>query len=850
MNFYTNAFVYGNSVLVREVKDGKRSSEKIQYHPKLYIKGKNPTHTTLMGVPVSEMEFNSMSEARNFSKEYEDVSNFEIYGNMDFVYPFLAERYPGAIDYDFTKLRVAIIDIETECESGFPNMENPVERVNAITIYCDGKYFTFGLNSFTGVLSNHHVKCYDDEAQMLMDFLNFWQSLAPDIVTGWNIRFFDIPYLFSRISALMGEKEAKRLSFWNIVNQKVVNRKNKDHNVYDLAGIATLDYYELYLTFTYTNQESYRLDSIANIELGEGKLSYSEYESIHEFYKKDFQKFIEYNVHDVTLIKKLEEKLRLMELAVALAYSAKVNLMDIFSQVRTWDAIVFHHLYEKGVVIPPKKHNSKDRQYAGAYVKEPKPGLYDWVVSLDLNSLYPHLIMQYNISPETKTDWGKAGSLSPDGIFDREDGKPITSFIDPIQVFNDVKQRNEVVAANGVTFRKDVQGVFPALMEKMYKERKHFKNLMIEAEKKRETCTDEDEKIKLDYDISKYHNFQLVRKIQLNSAYGAIGNEYFRYYDTDLAEAVTLSGQLNIRWIERALNKYLNETLKTTDLDYIIASDTDSIYLCLDSLVKKVMKNETDVNKIVDFLDKSVNKVVEPFIEDKYKELSQLMNCAGNYMHMKREVIASKGIWTAKKRYMLNVWDSEGVRYKEVKLKIKGIETTRSSTPQIVRTKLKKAIDIIMNGDQEKLIDYVADFKKTFFSLPAEDVAFPRSVNGMKEYYDPSTIYRKSTPIAVKGALLHNHHIRKLKLEKKYKLITDGDKIKFVYLKAPNPVGGPNGKDQVITFLNSLPIELDLNRYIDYDMQFEKTFLDPLKNILGVIGWTVEKQNTLEDYFA
>jgi DNA polymerase elongation subunit (family B) len=803
-----------------------------------------------MGVPVSEMEFDSMSEARNFSKEYEDVSNFEIYGNMDFVYPFLAERYPGAIDYDFTKLRVAIIDIETECESGFPNMENPVERVNAITIYCDGKYFTFGLNSFTGVLSNHHVKCYDDEAQMLMDFLNFWQSLAPDIVTGWNIRFFDIPYLFSRISALMGEKEAKRLSFWNIVNQKVVNRKNKDHNVYDLAGIATLDYYELYLTFTYTNQESYRLDSIANIELGEGKLSYSEYESIHEFYKKDFQKFIEYNVHDVTLIKKLEEKLRLMELAVALAYSAKVNLMDIFSQVRTWDAIVFHHLYEKGVVIPPKKHNSKDRQYAGAYVKEPKPGLYDWVVSLDLNSLYPHLIMQYNISPETKTDWGKAGSLSPDGIFDREDGKPIKSFIDPIQIFDDVKKRNEVVAANGITFRKDVQGVFPALMEKMYKERKHFKNLMIEAEKKRETCTDEDEKIKLDYDISKYNNFQLVRKIQLNSAYGAIGNEYFRYYDTDLAEAVTLSGQLNIRWIERALNKYLNETLKTTDLDYIIASDTDSIYLCLDSLVKKVMKNETDVNKIVDFLDKSVNKVVEPFIEDKYKELSQLMNCAGNYMHMKREVIASKGIWTAKKRYMLNVWDSEGVRYKEVKLKIKGIETTRSSTPQIVRTKLKKAIDIIMNGDQEKLIDYVADFKKTFFSLPAEDVAFPRSVNGMKEYYDPSTIYRKSTPIAVKGALLHNHHIRKLKLEKKYKLITDGDKIKFVYLKAPNPVGGPSGKDQVITFLNSLPIELDLNRYIDYDMQFEKTFLDPLKNILGVIGWTVEKQNTLEDYFA
>ena len=849
MNFYTNAFVYGNNILVREITDGKRTSERVPYQPKLYIKGKNPTHITLTGISVSEMAFESMSEARNFVKEYEDVSNFEIYGNMDFFYPFLAERYPGEIDYDYSKLKIAIIDIETECESGFPNMENPVERVNAITIYCDEKYFTFGLNSFKGVLTNHHVKCYDDEAKMLMDFLNFWQSLAPDIVTGWNIRFFDIPYLYSRISTLLGAKEAKRLSFWNIINQKVVNRKNKDHNVYDLAGIATLDYYELYLTFTYTNQESYRLDNIANIELGEGKLSYSEYESIHEFYKKDFQRFIEYNVHDVTLIKKLEEKLRLMELAVALAYSAKVNLMDIFSQVRTWDAIVFHELYSRGVVVPPKKHNSKDRQYAGAYVKEPKPGLYDWVVSLDLNSLYPHLIMQYNISPETKIDFGKAGDLSPDGIFDREDGKPIKSFIDPLEIFKECKEKNEVVAANGVRFAKDKQGVFPYLMEKMYKERKHYKTLMLDAEKKLENCTNKAERKQLEYDISKYHNFQLVRKIQLNSAYGAVGNEFFRYYDTDLAEAVTVSGQLNIRWIERALNKYLNETLKTVDTDYIIASDTDSIYICLNSLVKKVLGNENDTDKIVNFLDKSVGKVIEPFIEEKYQELAKLMNCSGNFMHMKREVIASKGIWTAKKRYMLNVWDSEGVRYKSVKLKIKGIETTRSSTPQVVRDKLKKAIDIIMNGSETELIDFVSQFKQKFISLPPEEVAFPRSVNGLKEYHDPMMIYRKSTPIAVKGALLHNHYIRKLKLEKKYRLIGDGDKIKFVYLKSPNPVCGPNGKDQVITFLNSLPNELELNTYIDYDTQFEKTFLDPLKNILDVIGWNAEKQNTLEDYF-
>ena len=851
MNFYTNAFVCGNNILVREISNGSRVSHRIPYKPKLYIKsGNNPTHTTLMGVPVSEIDFSSMSEAREFSKEYDDVSNFDVFGNMDFVYPFLAEQYPGTVDYDYSKLKVAIIDIETECESGFPNMDDPVERVNAITILCDDKYFTFGLNTFKKAFPNHHVKCYDDEGELLTDFLNFWQALAPDIVTGWNIRFFDIPYLFSRISKVLGEKEAKKLSFWNIVHEKTVNRRNKDHLVYELAGIATLDYYELYLTFTYTNQDSYRLDNIANIELGEGKLSYSEFESIHDFYKKDFQKFIEYNVHDVTLIKKLEDKLRLMELAVALAYSAKVNLMDIFSQVRTWDAIVFHHLHDKGIVIPPKKHNSKDRQYAGAYVKEPVPGLYNWVVSLDLNSLYPHLIMQYNISPETKTSYGKPGTLSPDIIFDREDGKPVTSFLDCVQVFKDAKERNETVAANGVTFRTDVQGVFPALMEKMYKERKHFKNLMIEAEKKREVCTDDGEKIRLDYEISKYNNFQLVRKIQLNSAYGALGNEYFRHYDTDLAEAITLSGQLSIRWIERSLNKYLNETLSTDGVDYIIASDTDSIYICLEPLVKKVLKNEKDDIKIVEFLDKSVSKIIEPFIDSKYKELANLMNASVNQMHMKREVIASKGIWTAKKRYMLNVWDSEGVRYSAAKLKIKGIETSRSSTPQIVRDKLKKSIDIIMNGDQETLINFIAEFKSVFYSLPVEDIAFPRGVNGLKIYHHPTTIYCKSTPIAVKGALLHNHHIRKLKLEKKYKLIADGDKIKFVYLKAPNPICGPSGKDMVITFHNSLPIELDLNKYVNYDMQFEKTFLDPLMNILTVIGWDAEKHNTLESFFT
>jgi DNA polymerase elongation subunit (family B) len=350
-------------------------------------------------------------------------------------------------------------------------------------------------------------------------------------------------------------------------------------------------------------------------------------------------------------------------------------------------------------------------------------------------------------------------------------------------------------------------------------------------------------------EISKYHNFQLVRKIQLNSAYGAIGNQYFRYYSTELAEAITLSGQLSIQWIGQELNKYLNNALNTQDKDYIIASDTDSVYLCLDGLVDKVMEIDSTTKDIVDFLDRSSEQIIIPFIEKKYKKLSDIMNAYENKMQMGREIIADKGIWTAKKRYMLNVWDSEGVRYNEPKLKIMGIETTRSSTPECVRKYLKTAINITMNGTEEDMIDHVEKCKREFYSLSPEDIAFPRSVNGMDKYIDRDRIYKKSTPIAVKGALIYNHYLNQFKISKKYRKIIEGDKIKFLMLKKPNPLGGLVGEDQVISFPNILPKEFEIEKYIDYNLQFEKSFIDPLTTILDTIGWSMEKKNTLESLF-
>jgi DNA polymerase elongation subunit (family B) len=355
-------------------------------------------------------------------------------------------------------------------------------------------------------------------------------------------------------------------------------------------------------------------------------------------------------------------------------------------------------------------------------------------------------------------------------------------------------------------------------------------------------------KKELEYDISKYHNFQLVRKVQLNSAYGALGNSYFRFYSTDLAEAITMSGQLSIQWIGMRLNELINEVAGTKNEDYVIASDTDSIYLNLGRIVHKFAGTKT-VQEKVDYLDSCSNKVILPYIKNQFDVLSKMMNAYENRIVMAREVIANKGVWTAKKRYMLNVYDSEGVRYNQPKQKIMGIETSRSSTPEVVRKELKNAINIILNNDEAEIIRFITAFKEKFMKLSVEEIAFPRSVNGMDKYTDSAQIYKKSTPIAVKAALLYNHYIQQLKLTLKYNKIYEGEKMKFVYLKKPNPMAGMQGEDCVIGFTSKLPKEFDIDKYIDREKQFEKAFLDPLVTILNVIGWKHEYRNTIESLF-
>jgi DNA polymerase elongation subunit (family B) len=819
MKFYTNFVRIGNYVYVRGYKNGKRFTDKIEYNPTLYLPSKTPTeYRTLEGTYVSPVLQGTMRDAGDFIRQYESVENFKIYGSTNYAYVCINETYPGKIDYDQSLIRVANLDIEVGSENGFPEPASASEPITAITVMMDNHFHVFGYGAFNNTREDVTYTNCIDETNLIEKFLNFWKLHEPDVVTGWNIKFFDIPYLYNRINRLLGEKAAKQLSPLNMVECREVN----DDGVVDLHGLASLDYLELYKKFTYTQQETYRLDHIASVELGERKLDYSEYENLHQLYKLDYQKFIEYNIKDVELVAKIEDKMKLIEMAFALAYDAKVNYPDVFTQVRMWDSLTHNYLMDKSIVVPQKTKNTKDEQYAGAYVKDPIVGMHEWVVSFDLNSLYPHLMMQYNISPETIVN-GRKINLSVDDFL-KGDHEPDSEYC---------------VAANGHFFRKDIRGFLPEMMERMYSDRVLYKKKMLQAQQEYENTKEKD----LLKDISKYKNIQMAKKIQLNSAYGAIGNQYFRFYDVRQAEAITLSGQLSIRWIGERLNDYMNKILKTDGIDYVIASDTDSVYLNFGPLVKKVCADKSK-EEIVNFLDKACGKI-EDYIDKSYDDLAKMMNAYEQKMEMKREVIADKGIWTAKKRYILNVWDSEGVRYAEPKLKIMGIEAVKSSTPMACREKIKEVLKVVMKGNESEFQNFIEKFREEFNCLPFEDIAFPRGVSDLTKYRSGKDIYTKGTPIHVRGALIFNNLVEKNKLNKKYQTIRDGDKIKFCYMKVPNPA-----QENVLSVLNVLPKEFALEKYIDYATQFDKAYLEPLKTIVQTIGWTTEPQSTLERFFV
>ena len=848
--FYTNVQALGGKILYRGVKDGKRIKLKIDYEPQLYLPARNGkgTHKSLDGLDLVPKRFDGIREAREYVKQFDGLPGApRIYGNTGYQYAFIAEQHSEMVDWEQDKVSVAIIDIEVGSENGFPDPYLANEPITAIALtFLNGHTYVFGCGDFNNDNPDSvtYLKC-KDEYTLCNKFIELWYKMYPDIITGWNTKFFDIPYLVNRFRKILGEDKTKMLSPWNYISERKTNINGRLLIAYSFVGIESLDYIELYKWYAPggKSQESYRLDNIAQVELGEGKISYDEYENLHQLYRLNYQKFIEYNIKDVALIIKLEDKLKLIELALTLAYDTKCNYEDVFAQTRMWDSLTYSYLLGKGIIVPPKETQEKDSAFEGAYVKEPQVGLHNWVASFDLNSLYPHLMMQYNISPETL--------IEPENYTDEMRGvlsQGVTVDKMLMKQIDTSRLVDVTITPNGQFFRTDIQGFLPKMMVEMYDDRKKFKKMMLQAQQEYENEKDERKKYEIDKRVARYNNLQLAKKVSLNSAYGALGSQYFRFYDLRMALGVTTAGQLSIKWIEAKINQYMNKLLGT-DNDYVIASDTDSIYLRLGDLVNKVYGVDGVVKmpaqKIIEFMDRVCEDKLQPHIDKSYQELADYVHAYAQKMQMKREGLCDKGVWTAKKRYILNVYNNEGVQYAEPHMKVMGLEMIKSSTPSAIREKMKAAIKLMMTGTEQQVQDFIAEFKKEFKTLPAEEISFPRGLNGLNTYSDPVMLFKKGTPIHVRGAIVYNHHLKQMGLTKKYPLIQEGEKLKFTYLKMPN-----HFKNDVVSFPGRIPKEFELDNYIDYDVQFDKAFLEPISVILRCMKWSAEKTNSLEDFFG
>lgn len=802
------------------------------FKPTLYTSSKRDTANfrSLFHDKLEPVQFGSINDARNFIEKYKDIHGFKVFGNTEYQFQWISEEYKGEVEYDIDAIKVMSIDIETTVNYGFPNYFDPLEEITLIS--CRDKVTkqitTFGCWPYTPKKDYvKYVQC-KDETDLYHKFLSFFAADYPDIITGWNTDEFDIPYMIERMKKVIGEDAVKRLSPFGVLKPRDYEINGKQKREYAIYGVASLDFYQLYLKFAFTKQESYKLDHVAWKELGKNKVE-NPYASFKDFYTKDPELFIDYNIVDVELVDELEAKRKLIELAISIAYMAKINFDDVYSPVKMWDTIIYNYLLDQNIVVPMKEQ-AESKSIKGAFVKEARTGFWRWMVSFDLASLYPHIIMALNMSPETIRD----------------------SMIDVTVAELLAGDRSKVLdgfslAPNGSMYDMSHPGFMADLMHKYYGGRKTVKNQMLALKRELEAnkANMSSEEIRLAKNaITAKDNLQLALKIAINSAYGAMANAGFRFFDTRIAEGITLAGQLIIQNAINAGNGYLNKLLQNDrEKDYVVMGDTDSNYFDMSDFVNKFYPNHT-IDETVEFLCKACDDRFAGVLNKACDKLSESMNWNPKLIAFKREAISSTAVVVASKNYAMLVHDNEGVRYKEPDLKVTGLALVRSSTPEVVKEPLRRCIEVILTGDQQTLIDYVAETEKEYMKHPYDVIAFPRGVNNLAKYSSKSSIYQKGCPIHVRASLLYNDLLEQHGLEKAKEMIQEGGKIKFIFLKEPNAL-----RENVIGFVDVIPDEFNLVRYIDYKMMFEKSFIDPLKKVTEAVGWKYQEEASLDSLF-
>ena len=838
-NIYVKRTKTGSEV---HLWDDKTGYSKFQYKSYAYLKSQSGTYRSLYGDKLKKVNFWT-------GEDLQKGNVFE--SDVPIETRVLVDNYTDSDDISESH-RELFFDIEVEVKDGFPNPKKADNKITAIAIYDKviDKYSCFVLGD---IPNTDVVESFQSEEELLQKFYQKYLEIQPTILRGWNIDGFDIPYLYNRTRKIMGD------SFANVLSPIGEIYYSEHKSRYKIAGVSCLDYLSLYKKFTYTQQSSYRLDYIGQLEVGIGKVEYEG--TLNNLYRDDINKFIEYNLNDVKIVKALDDKLKLIELVLGISHVGHTPYEDVYHSSRYLEGAILVHLKKLEVIAPNKVLNARDKmnrgvddKFTGAYVKNPKPGRYEWVFDLDLTSMYPSTIMTLNISPEMKI-----GKVNGWDIKEFMKGTPKTYSLEKNgkehghmnneELTNMFASNKVSISSNGILYRNDKKGLIPSILSKWFDERVEYKRLMKKFSKQG------------DSEKSQYFNRrQHVQKIILNSLYGVLGLPVFRFYDIDNAEATTTTGQDLIKFTEKITNKYYNNKLGT-DEDYCIYTDTDSVFYSASPLIKNEYPN-ADFNNDKFMTEKILEtaSVVQDFINKSYDLFAKkFLNCDTHRFDIKQECIAKSAFWVTKKRYGQQIINDGGVPCD--RLDVKGLDIVRSSFPPAMRKLMTQVLkDILGNVDKDEIDEKILKFKKLMKTADIQDIALPTGVRGISKFTDKrhsnTKIYgnggiftdvHKGTPVHVKSAIIYNDLLKYFGLND-VEPIRSSEKIKWVYLK-PNTYNikqigfkGYDDPDEIMDFIN---------QNVNHEKLFEKALFKKIKVFYEAMNWElpVDKINTLERFF-